>query len=394
MNEEMDRMRIGMVGLITIGGDTPGAAGGVETSVEEISTRLAAMGHDVHVFCRRKYTPPERTQFKGVQLHRLPAVYTKHLEAITHTFLSTLAAIRCCDVIHYHAMGPSLFSWLPRLFGKKTIVTVQGLDWRREKWGGFARFVLKIAEGTASWFPNRTAVVSHFLEAYYGKHYRKPVTYVPNGMPAIPIRPFDKLARFGLEPNRYVLYLSRIVPEKGADILVEAFRKVDTDLKLAVVGDSRHAGEYFDRVKRLAQGDGRIVFTGPLYGEDKDEAYSNAYLFCHPSKLEGLPIVLLEAMGAGRCCLVSDIPEMVEVVDPERLGFSATASDAPAGPHGYTFRDGDPADLAKQLANLIQHPQDVAAMGDNACRYVRGEYNWDVIARAFERLYRDALGGT
>ena len=385
-------MRIGMVGLITIGGTSSGTAGGVETSVEEISTRLAEMGHEVHVFCRRKYNREGLTEFNGVRLHNLPAIYTKHLEAITHTLLSTLAAIPRCDVIHYHATGPSLFAWLPRLFGRKTVVTVQGLDWRRDKWGPFAASVLKVAERTASWFPNRTAVVSHFLERYYGERYRKPVLYIPNGMPAIPHRPFDKLARFGLEPNRYVLYLSRIVPEKGSHYLIEAFRRVDTDMKLAIVGDARHADAYFDKVTQLAEGDDRIVFTGPLYGEEKDEAYSNAYLFCHPSDLEGLPIVLLEAMGNGRCSLVSDIPEMVEVVDPERLGFTGTVADAPPGPHGYTFKRGDVADLAKQLQHLLEHPDDVAAMGENARAYVRGEYDWDTIAKAFERLYQDALG--
>ena len=385
-------MRIGMVGLITIGGTGAGASGGVETSVEELSAELAARGHEVHVFDRRKYNQEGRRMHRGAHLHSLPAIYTKHLESITHSFLSTLAAIRRCEVIHFHAMGPSLFAWIPRLFGRKTIVTVQGLDWRRAKWGAVARFVLKVAERTAIWFPTRTAVVSRFLETYYTEKYRKPVTYIPNGVPEIPNRPFGALARFGLEPNRYFMYLSRLVPEKGSHYLVEAFRKVDTDMKLAVVGDARHMGDYYERVKRIAEGDDRIVFTGPLYGQEKEEAYSNAYVFCHPSDLEGLPLVLLEAMGNGRCCLVSDIPEMVEVVDPERLGFQSTFPGGPPSPHGHTFKQGNVDDLAAQIRHLIDHPELVAALGENARAHARSEYGWDHITTAFEQLYKEALG--
>ncbi len=384
-------MRIGVVGLITIGGASSGTAGGVEKLIEEVTVRQAAHGHRVTVYCRGRYNRDGLTEYQGVRLVNLPAIYTKHLEAITHSFLSMLWAIAQNDVIQFHSMGPALLSFFPRLFGRKTVCTLHGLDYRRDKWGALAKFVLRVGEHCALRFPNATTVVSRFMEKHYREEAGRKVTYIPNGVPIVAERSLDKLKRFGLEPNKYILYLSRIVPEKGCHYLVEAFRKVDTDMKLAIVGDSRHAAEYLDRVKKIAGDDPRIVFTGALYGEEKEEAYSNAYVFCLPSDLEGLPIVLLEAMGNGRCCLVSDIPEMVEVVDPRRLGYAPSSADAPEGPYGYTFKQGNVDDLAAQLQITIASPRDVEAMRSTARAYVQVEYSWDHIAAAYENVYASVV---
>lgn len=384
-------MRIGVVGLITIGGASSGTAGGVEKLIEEVTVRQAAHGHSVTVYCRGRYNRDGLTEYQGVRLVNLPAIYTKHLEAISHSFLSMLWATTQNDVIQFHSMGPALLSFMPRLLGRKTVCTLHGLDYRRDKWGSIAKLVLRIGEQCALRFPNATTVVSRFMEKHYREEAGKKVTYIPNGVPVVAERPLEKLKRFGLEPNKYVLYLSRIVPEKGCHYLVEAFRKLDTDMKLAIVGDSRHAGEYLDRVKKIAGDDPRIVFTGALYGEEKEEAYSNAYVFCLPSDLEGLPIVLLEAMGNGRCCLVSDIPEMVEVVDPRRLGYAPSSPDAPEGPYGYTFKQGNVGDLAEQLRMLIASPHEVETMRSTARAYVQIEYSWDYIATAYEQVYASVL---
>ncbi len=269
---------------------------------------------------------------------------------------------------------------------------MHGLDWRRDKWGRIARIVLKTGEQCAIRFPNRTTVVSRFLERYYPERYNKQVTYIPNGVPAMPDKPLNRLERFKLEPHKFVLYLGRIVPEKGCHYLIEAFRQLDTDMKLAIVGDARHATDYLDKVKELARGDDRIVFTGALYGEDKEEAFSNAYVFCLPSDLEGLPIVLLEAMGAGCCCLTSDIPELLEVIDPVRMGYEDPLPDEAPSPHGAVFAKGDVGSLAGQLRHLLDSPAVVRGLGDNAVQHVSAEYNWDRIAQQYEAVYEEVSG--
>jgi len=385
-------MRIGVVGLITIGGQSSGTAGGVEKVVEEVSMRLAQRGHDVTVYCRARYNRDKLTDLHGVRLRNLPAIYTKHLEAITHSFLSMLCATWECEVIQFHSMGPALLSFIPRLFGRKTVCTLHGLDWRRDKWGALAKKVLKLGEQCALRFPNRTTVVSRFLERYYPEQYGKQATYIPNGVPPIPQRPLDKLKRFGLEKGKYILYLSRIVPEKGSHYLIPAFRGLKTDMKLAIVGDARHADAYFVKMKVLADGDERIVFTGPLYEDEKDEAFSNAYAFCLPSDIEGLPIVLLEAMGNGRCCLTSDIPELAEVIDPTRFGYEDPDPANAPSPHGVTFRQGDVDDLREKLAELLDDADRVARLGRNAQHHAQIEYNWDRIAQQYEAVYGQVLG--
>lgn len=385
-------MQIGVVGLITIGGSSSGKAGGVETLIEEVSVRLAQMGHDVTVYCRARYNPEGLTEFKGVKLRNLYAPNHKHLEAFVHSFLSAVSAAPSCEVIQMHSMGTALWAWIPRIAGCKTVVTLHGLDYKRDKWGSGAKLVLRIGEQCALWFAHRITVVSRFLETHYRDRYDRSVTYIPNGVPAIPHRPLSRLSRFGLEEGRYILYLSRVVPEKGVHYLIEAFRQLDTDMKLAIVGGARHAEPYLDRMKNLARDDDRIVFTGPLYDEDKEEAYSNAYLFCLPSDLEGLPIVLLEAMGTGRCCLTSDIPELVEVIDPIRLGYSDPDPETAPSPHGVTFRKGDVDDLRRRLARLLQAPGEVERLGENARRHARMGYNWDRIARQYEQVYTELVG--
>jgi glycosyltransferase involved in cell wall biosynthesis len=383
-------MRIGVVGLITIGGESSGTSGGVEKLIEEVSLRLAARGHEVTVYCRARYNREGLTDYKGVHIRNLPAVYTKHLEAITHSFLSMCCAIKDCEVIQFHSMGPALLSFIPRLFGRKTVCTLHGLDWRRNKWGGLAKHVLRLGEWCALRFPHRTTVVSRFLERYYRERFGKEVCYIPNGVSHVQTRPLDRLRRFGLEQGRYILYLSRIVPEKGVHYLIPAFRALDTNMKLVVVGDARHAADYYSRVRTMAAGDARIVFTGPLYGEEKEEVYSNAYLFCLPSDVEGLPIVLLEAMGAGCCCLTSDIPELVEVVDPARLGYDQGGA-APSGPYGETFVKGNVDDLREKLRSLIDAPERRADLGRRGRQHAVSAYSWDRIALQYEELYRSLL---
>ena len=355
-------------------------SGGVEKAVEEISTRLARRGHQVTVFCRSKYRTSNQFTFKGVQLKNLPSIYSKHLEAISHTGLCTLATLFSdFDIIHFHALGPSLLSFLPRLFLKKTVVTVHGLDWKRAKWGLLATHVLKMGEFSSIYFPNRTIVVSKTLQKYYKEKYKKDVIYIPNGIDIPNYHPDRKFNKFGLENNGYLLFLSRIVPEKGCHHLINAFKKIGTDKKLVIVGPSTYSADYLISLKRLAENDERIIFLGSLYGSDKNEIFNNAYLYILPSEIEGLPITLLEAMSWGKAALVSDIPENLEVICP----------DGALEKFGFYFKNKDINDLKEKINYILNNPSVAAEVGNRAKQFVIKNYNWDIITKKTEQVYLD-----
>ena len=383
-------LKIAFLGLRAIGqapgGDTRHGAtnttglniSGVERAVEELSTRLAGRGHDVTVFCRRRYNQRRLTSFQGVSLIDLPAVYTKHFEAISHTALASLRVLAGYDIVHYHATGPSLVSFLPRLTGRGVVATVHGLDWQREKWRGAAKLILRAGAWTAVHFPHRTIVVSQSLQRRYAADYRRPTVFIPNGVPRATPRPIDALRRFGVSGNDYALFLGRIVPEKGCHFLIDAFRQLKTDQKLLIAGASSYTDDYFARLQAAASGDPRIVFTGPLYGPDKDEAFSNARCVVQPSTLEGMPIVLLEALSYGRTVLCSDIPENAEVL---RAGEDRTS------PYGFLFKSTSVDDLRAKLEDILGGHR-----GDEPGRagrlYVEAEYSWDRITEQTENVYR------
>lgn len=375
-------MKIAILGLRALG-DT---SGGVETHVRETAVRMAAKGHEITVFCRARYNPFSEDAFQGVRLVNRPTIYSKHLEAIVHTAICTPSVLWGYDVVHFHATGPSLLAWVPRLTGRKVVVTVHGLDYLRGKWGRGASLVLRAGAWTSARCPHATIVVSRELERHYAEKYGRDTAYIPNGVAEPVARPVDKLARFGVAGQDYVLYLGRLVPEKGAHYLIEAFREAAPgDMKLLLAGGSSHSDSYLEELKRAASGDPRIVFTGPLYGEEKDEALSNAGLFVFPSDLEGMPIVLLEAMSFGLPVLASDIPENLEVIrgaDQEALG----------GPVALTFARGDAGDLAEKMRGMLG-PGDLAGLGERARRYVLAAYDWDSITERTLEVYRELAGG-
>jgi len=346
---------------------------GIETYYEEVGKRLTGMGHQVTAYCRTYFTPPGG-QTDGIRVVRLPTIRSKHLETLVHTFLSTLhVLIQPCDVVHYHALGPALFSFIPRLAGKKTIVTVQGLDWQRKKWGRIAAAVLRLGERAAVSLPSHTMVVSRALQRHYQGGYGAKTTYVPNGGVLREWRVPDKIFDWGLEPGRYILFLGRFSPEKGCHLLVEAYERLDTDVKLVMAGASSYCDEYSRRLQSHA-GE-RIKMLDWVSGEALDELLTNAMVFVLPSDLEGLSLALLDAMGAGLCVLSSDVAENREAVD-----------DA-----GFTFRRGDALDLADRLRFLIANPAVREAAGQAAKRRIREHYQWAQIAAEIERVYFEML---
>jgi glycosyltransferase involved in cell wall biosynthesis len=347
---------------------------GIETYYEEVGSRLASIGHEVTAYCRMYFTPPSK-EHRGMRVVRLPTIRSKHLETLVHTFLSTFDALgRGYDVVHYHALGPALFSFMPRLAGKKTVVTVQGLDWQRKKWGRVASAVLRLGERAAVSFPSSTMVVSRTLQNYYREAYGAETAYVPNGGALRGWHAPNKILEWGLEPGKYILFLGRFSPEKGCDLLVRAYEELETDVKLVMAGAASYCDEYSRGLRRHASE--RIKMLEWVSGEVLDELLTNAMIFVLPSDMEGLSLALLDAMGAGICVLGSDVMENKEAIE-----------DA-----GFTFRRGDGADLGEQLKFLIANPEVRAVAGEAARRRVREHYQWGEIAAGVERVYFETMG--
>jgi glycosyltransferase involved in cell wall biosynthesis len=362
-----------MIGLRGI----PATYGGVERAVEELAANLADRGHDVTVYARSAYCEAGREEFRNISITRLPQINTKHLEAASHTFLALLHALtmRDFDVIHLHATGPGAMAPFARLAGVPVVVTIQGLDWRREKWGKGARRVLRMASRLAAKSPDRAIVVSRELERHYRDELGASTSYIPNGVePDSP--PSTAPAVLDLEPDSYVLFMGRLVPEKHVHTLIRAYRQVEGSTPLVIAGPGTHSPEYVDEITHLAEEDDRVRVVGPQYGGEKAWLLHNARVFVQPSSIEGLPIALLEALAAGCFPVVSAIPENLEpvTVDGSRLGAS--------------FPVGDEAALAGAVRAAIDHP-DAPQTGKRLSEHVRREYDWGSIAGRTEEIYRD-----
>lgn len=348
---------------------------GIESYYEEIGRRLAERGHEVTIYCRNYFTPGPAGAYNGMRLVRLPTIRSKHLETVVHTLLSTAHAIsHRFDIVHYHALGPALFSSIPRVTGTKTAVTVQGLDWQRKKWGRLAATVLRWGEAASVKFPNATMVVSKTLHSWYERAHRTETFYVPNGGVLREKREPRVIREWGIHPGRYVLFLGRFSPEKGCHLLVDAFERLDTDVQLVMAGASSYCDDYSQQLRKHASD--RIRMLDWVSGENLDELLTNAMIFVLPSDLEGLSLALLDAMGAGLCVLTSDVAENREVVDEA----------------GFTFKRGDAVDLAERLKFLIANPAAREAAGKAARKRVQEQYLWDKIAAAVERVYFEVLG--
>jgi glycosyltransferase involved in cell wall biosynthesis len=347
---------------------------GIESYYEQVGPRLVDLGYELTVYCRNHFTP-DLAIFQGMNLVRLPTVRSKHLETLVHTFLSTVHAM-CSDVdvVHYHALGPALFSFLPRLLGKKTVVTVQGLDWQRKKWGRVASWVLRLGELASAKLPNRTVVVSRVLQARYKALYGAGPDYVPNGTQICRSRDPQLVSHWGLEPDNYILFLGRFSPEKNCHLLIEAYESISTRMKLVLAGGSSHTDTYAAELRRHASE--KVIFLDWVSGDALKELLSNAAIFVLPSDLEGLSLALLDAMGAGVCTLTSDIAENRELVD-----------DA-----GFTFQRGNVRDLARMLEILANHPEVRKASGIKGQERIRQQYLWPDIAQKMGDIYDELTG--
>ena len=376
-----DRNRIAVYGHKSI----PSREGGVEVVVQELATRLARDGFRVTCMNRsgdhRAFRKPddrvENGFYRGVRILTVPTIDKAGLAAASSSFFAALrSAAGPYDIVHIHAEGPCVFCAVPKLFGKKVVVTVHGLDWQRDKWGRFARSYIRFGEKMAARHADALIVLSRSMQDYFAAAYGRSSHYIPNGTePAVPAEADEITRRFGLVRDGYMLYLGRLVPEKRADLLIRAFRPLRTDKKLVIAGPFSETDEYCRKLKALAGDDRRILFTGFVNGRPLRELYSNAYVYTLPSKLEGMPLTLLEAMSYGCCCVTSDIPECREVI----------------GSAGFLTDPDDEEQLRAVLGRLADDPLLAASAGEKALELIRTRCSWDEVASQTGRLYRQLV---
>lgn len=369
-------LRIAMLGHKRI----PSREGGIEIVVSELATRMAAKGHSLTCYNRKghhvsgaDYDATKLKEYNGVRLKEVITIDKKGLAAMTSSFFASIrAAFGKYDVVHFHAEGPCAMMWLPKLFGKRCVATIHGLDHQRAKWGRFASRYIKSGEKCAVRRADEIIVLSENVKQYFLDTYNRETVFIPNGVnrPCV-VDLCEIKEKFGLEKDQYILYLGRLVPEKGVKYLIEAFKNVKTDKKLVIAGGSSDTALYEQELKDLASDDDRVIFTGFIQGRPLEELYSNAYIYVLPSDLEGMPLSLLEAMSYGNCCLTSDIPECAGVVADK----------------GVTFKKGDISDLRNVLQSLCDEPQRVDKYKAEASDYICSKFNWDDVTASTLELY-------
>lgn len=360
----------------------PSREGGVEIAVEELYSRMAGMGYEITCYNRRgqhvagsRFAAQNLQECRGIRLKRVWTLDKKGLAAVTSSISAAVcSAFSRADIVHIHAEGPAFMCWLPKLLGKKVVVTIHGLDWQREKWkGGFGAKYIRAGEEMAVRFADEIIVLSRNVQVYFLSTYNRKTVYIPNGVNRPEKMEPDQIVKiYGLQKDSYILFLGRLVPEKGVHYLIEAFRDLHTDKRLVIAGGSSDTDAYVERLKELADGDERILFTGFVQGQLLRELYSNAYVYVLPSDVEGMPLSLLEAMSYGNCCVVSDIPECAEVVEDK----------------GYIFPRGNTKQLAKCLQALCDDNLPVIITKRSAEEFICGKYDWDAVARRTLELYQ------
>ena len=366
-------MKIAMIGHKRI----PTREGGVEIVVEQLATRLNELGHEIHIYNRKSKNDityiknKNRLIKKGIRIKEIFTFSHRSLNAIVYTILATIHALfGKYDIIHFHAEGPCSMIWLPHLFKIKTVATIHGLDWQRSKWGSFATKYIKFGEKMAVKYADEIIVLSKNMQNYFKKEYNRSTTFIPNGVnipKKISVNKIEK--KWGLEKNSYILFLARLVPEKGLHYLIEAYKHIKTDIKLVIAGASSHTDEYVKTIKESIKNEKRIIMTGFVQGIELEELFSNCLIYCLPSDVEGMPISLLEAMSYECNCLVSDIEENTQVLNN----------------YGMTFKKGNIKDLENKLKKMLNNKKD---LNSNIKKYIQENYNWDIIVKETELLYK------
>lgn len=369
-------MKIAMIGHKRI----PSREGGVEIVVEELSTRLVERGNQVDVYNRRGKNVQDKNvdkdkkrlkEYKGVKIITIPTINKKGIDALLYSFLASFKALfGKYDVLHYHAEGSCAMLWIPHLFKKKVIVTIHGLDWKRSKWGGFATKYIKLGEKMAVKYADEIIVLSKEVQNYFKETYGRDTKFIPNGVNKPIIRKPNVIKKkYGLSENDYILFLARIVPEKGLHYLIDVFKQIKTDKKLVIAGGASHTNDYLEKIKKMAKSDNRIIMTGFVQGEELEELYSNCYIYCLPSEIEGMSISLLEAMSYGKRCLISNIPENITV----------------CGKYAITFEKGNVYSLKEKIEECLDN--NIKCQSEEISRFILDKYNWSNVIDKTIELY-------
>ena len=371
-------MKIAMIGHKRV----PSREGGVEVVVEELSTRLVKLGNNVDIYNRRGKNVQDKNidkgkkrlkEYKGARIITIPTINKKGIDALLYSFLASIRALfGKYDVLHYHAEGSCAMLWIPHLFKKKIVVTIHGLDWQRSKWGGFASKYIKFGEKLAVKYADQIIVLSKGVQEYFKEQYNRETVFIPNGVNKPQIREAKIIKdKYNLEKGSYILFLARIVPEKGLQYLIDAFKQIDTDIKLVIAGGASHTNDFLEEIKNKVKDDNRIIMTGFVQGQELEELYSNCLLYCLPSDVEGMPLSLLEAMSYGCNCLVSNIEENVQVT----------------GNYATVFEKSNIDDLKNKIKSLLKENKNLNSQ--EIQKYILKKYNWDTIVKNTEKIYKN-----
>lgn len=372
-----NNMKIAMLGHKRI----PSREGGIEVVVEELSTRMVALDNEVTCYNRgghhvsgKEFDSFNIREYKGIRLKTVPTINKRGLAAMTASVSAAVcAAFGRYNVVHFHAEGPCVMLWLPKLLGKRCVATIHGLDHQRAKWGKFARAYIMTGEKIAAKYADEIIVLSKSVQDYFRYTYGRETRFIPNGVNRPQNIDAEQITKkFGLDKNSYILFLGRLVPEKGLRCLIEAFRDVKTGKKLVIAGGSSDTDTFTNELKSMAAGDERIIFTGFVQGKLLEELYSNAYIYTLPSDLEGMPLSLLEGMSYGNCCVTSDIAECAEVVEDKAV----------------TFEKGNVTNLKVKLQLLCDDAELVEKYKAEASDFICQKYRWDEVVKRTMKLYK------
>lgn len=369
-------MKIALIGSRGI----PARYSGFETFYEQLGVRLAARGHHVTVYNRSHVIKDVKKEYRGVRLVTLPSIPTKHLDTITHTLLSSVHALgQRYDIAYYSIVGNSPVAWIPRLAGSKVLINVDGQDWAREKWGAFARWYQQRCERLAGSTAHVIVADAHEIQRRYRELYKLDSVFVPYGANTGKDSRTDALDRHKLSPGKYIFYVGRFVPENAIHLLIAAYRKMDTSIKLVITGDAPYMNDYKRSLLTAAADDPRIVFTGYAFGDDYAQLSSHAYFYVQPSGIEGTRPALLDQLGFGNCVLVRNALANLEVI----------------GDSGYSFDRSHPEEnLRLAMEELIRNPAKVAHAQGKAMHRITTYYNWDWITAFYEDLFSRLIAGS